>query len=121
MRDLTERAARSLTLSTRHRNLAHQSFRVRGVLACAIATAVATPLSEHFDLANIVMVFLLAVVVVAAGLGRGPAVLASLLSVAAFDFFYVQPRFSFSVSDVQYLLTFGVMLVVALNPTDVCV
>ena len=45
--------------------------------------------------------------------GRGPAVLAAFLSVAAFDFFYVPPRFSFAVSDVQYLLTFAVMLVVA--------
>jgi two-component system sensor histidine kinase KdpD len=46
--------------------------------------------------------------------GRGPSVLAAFLSVAAFDFLYVPPRFSFSVSDVQYLLTFGVMLAVAL-------
>jgi two-component system sensor histidine kinase KdpD len=84
------------------------------LLACAIATAVATPLSEHFDLANIVMVFLLAVVVVAAGLGRGPAVLASFVSVAAFDFFFVPPRFSFTVNDEQYLLTFAIMLAVAL-------
>jgi two-component system sensor histidine kinase KdpD len=36
------------------------------------------------------------------------------LSVAAFDFFFVPPYFSFAVSDIQYLLTFGVMLVVAL-------
>jgi two-component system sensor histidine kinase KdpD len=41
-------------------------------------------------------------------------VLASLLTVGMFDFFYVPPRFSFSVSDAQYLLTFAVMLVVAL-------
>ena len=38
----------------------------------------------------------------------------SLLTVGMFDFFYVPPRFSFSVSDAQYLLTFAVMLVVAL-------
>ena len=36
------------------------------------------------------------------------------MSVAAFDFFCVPPRFSFNVSDAQYLLTFAVMLVVAL-------
>ena len=60
------------------------------------------------------MLFLLAVVVVAVRYGRGPAVLAAFLSVGAFDFFFVPPRFSFAVSDVQYLLTFGVMLVVAL-------
>lgn len=81
---------------------------------CAIVTLVTAPLHSTFDLANIVMVFLLAVVLVAARFGRGPAVLAAFMSVAAFDFFYVPPRFTFNVSDAQYLLTFAVMLVVAL-------
>ena len=40
--------------------------------------------------------------------------MAAFLSVALFDFFFVPPRFSFAVSDVQYLLTFAVMLGVAL-------
>ncbi|HJV68795.1 ATP-binding protein, partial [Ideonella sp.] len=60
------------------------------------------------------MMFLLAVVLVAVRYGRGPAVLAAFLSVAAFDFLYVPPRFTFSVNDAQYLVTFAVMLVVAL-------
>ncbi|HRE16820.1 MAG TPA: DUF4118 domain-containing protein, partial [Rhodocyclaceae bacterium] len=67
---------------------------------CAAAGALATPLLQIFDLANIVMLFLLAVVLVAVRYGRGPAVLASFLSVGIFDFFFVQPRFSFAVSDV---------------------
>jgi two-component system sensor histidine kinase KdpD len=81
---------------------------------CALATIAATPLHGVFELANIVMLFLLVVVVVALRWGRGPAVLASFLSVASFDFFYVPPRFSFAVSDVQYLVTFAVMLAVGL-------
>jgi two-component system sensor histidine kinase KdpD len=85
-----------------------------GALICAAAAVVAAPLYPLFELPNIVMIFLLGVVIVAVRYGRGPAVLASFLSVAEFDFFYVPPRFSFAVSDVQYLLTFGVMLVVAL-------
>jgi two-component system sensor histidine kinase KdpD len=40
--------------------------------------------------------------------------LAAFLSVASYDFFFVPPRFSFAVSDVQYLLTFVVMLAVGL-------
>ena len=82
--------------------------------ACLLTTLLAFPLAQLFDLANIVMLFLLCVVLVAVKLGRGPSMLAAVLSVAAFDFFFVQPRFSFAVSDVQYLLTFGVMLVVGL-------
>ncbi len=87
---------------------------LRSALACAAAAAVAAPLRDVFELSNIVMVFLLAVVFVAVREGRGPAVLAAFLAVGAFDFLYVPPRFSFSVSDVQYLVTFAVMLVVGL-------
>ncbi|HYA65149.1 MAG TPA: DUF4118 domain-containing protein, partial [Burkholderiaceae bacterium] len=81
---------------------------------CVLTAVIASPLPSVFDLPNIVMIFLLAVVVVAVRYGRGPAVLASFLSVAEFDFFFVPPRLSFAVSDVQYLLTFAVMLTVGL-------
>lgn len=81
---------------------------------CGLAGLIAMPLQALVDLANIVMIFLLAVVLVAVRLGRGPAVLASFLCVAIFDFFFVPPRLSFAVSDVQYLMTFAVMLVVGL-------
>jgi two-component system sensor histidine kinase KdpD len=82
--------------------------------ACLLTTLLAFPLANFFDLANIVMLFLLCVVLVAVKFGRGPSMLAAVLSVATFDFFFVQPRFSFAVSDVQYLLTFAVMLAVGL-------
>ncbi|MDQ2780530.1 MAG: DUF4118 domain-containing protein [Pseudomonadota bacterium] len=84
------------------------------VVACGVTTLLTHLLASWFDIANIVMVFLLAVVGVAMWLGRGPAVLAAVLNVASFDFFFVQPRMSFAVADVQYLLTFAVMLVVGL-------
>jgi two-component system sensor histidine kinase KdpD len=74
----------------------------------------ALPLHAVFELVNIVMLLLLAVVGVAMRYGRGPAVLSAFLGVGLFDFLFVPPRFSFAVSDVQYLITFAVMLVVAL-------
>jgi two-component system sensor histidine kinase KdpD len=84
------------------------------LVACAGTSAIAAMLLPYFDLANIVMLFLLNVVLVSARLGRGPAIFSAFLSVASFDFFFVTPRFSFAVSDVQYLLTFSIMLAVAL-------
>ena len=57
---------------------------------------------------------ILTVVLVAVRFGRGAAAFAAVLSVCSFDFFFVPPRFSFAVSDVQYLLTFGIMLAVGL-------
>ncbi|NJD35240.1 MAG: DUF4118 domain-containing protein, partial [Betaproteobacteria bacterium] len=66
------------------------------------------------DAANIVMIFLLVVALVAVWLGSGPAILAAFGCVALFDFFFVPPHFSMAVADAQYLITFAVMLVVAL-------
>jgi two-component system sensor histidine kinase KdpD len=82
--------------------------------ACGLTTAVSLPLHDWLDPVNTVMLFLLTVVIIATQLGRGPAVLASFLSVALFDFFFVPPRWSFAVGNAQYLLTLVVMLAVAL-------
>ena len=84
------------------------------LLACGAAALIAAPLMAVLELSNIVMLFLLAVVGVALGHGRGPAVAAALLGVALFDVFFVPPRFTFAVSDAQYLVTLAVMLLVAL-------
>ena len=64
--------------------------------------------------ANTVMLFLAAVAFVAVRFGRGPAILASVLAVLTFDFFFVPPFLNFGVSDAQYVVTFGVMLVIGL-------
>lgn len=84
------------------------------VAACVFTTAIATPMAGYFELANIVMLFLLNVVLVGMRLGRRPAILSAFLNVAAFDFFFVQPRFTFAISDLQYLVVFSVMLAVGL-------
>lgn len=85
-----------------------------GVLVTAICTALTWLMVGHFELSNLIMVYMLGVVVTAVRWGRGPSVLASLLAVAAFDFFFVPPRLSFAVSDVQYLVTLAVMMIVGL-------
>jgi two-component system sensor histidine kinase KdpD len=83
--------------------------------AASLATALAaTPLLAYLDLANIAMLFLLVVVLVAVRYGRGPSVVATCISVACFDFFFVPPRFTFAVTDFQYVITFLVMLAVGL-------
>ncbi len=86
----------------------------KSVGVCAAAVGITAPLQGVLEPSNIVMLLLLAVVYSALRHGRGPAVVAAFVSVAAFDFFDVAPRFTFAVGDVQYLVTFAVMLVVAL-------
>ena len=82
------------------------------VAACALTTLFASTLYPNFELATIAMLFMLTVVLLAVKWGRGPAIIGAILNVLAFDFFFVPPRFSFMVADIQYLLTFAVMLAV---------
>lgn len=79
--------------------------------ACTGFNLLVFPYLPHSSLA---LVYLLGVVVVAVRAGPGPSILACILSVAAFDFFFVPPHFTFAVAETQDLLTFGVMFVVAL-------
>lgn len=83
-------------------------------LASLSMALAATPTIAYLDLANIAMLFLLVVLLVAVRLGRGASVTATCVGVACFDFFFVPPRFTFAISDFQYLVTFGVMLAVGL-------
>jgi len=87
---------------------------VIATLACGVTTTAAAWLLRVFDLSNIVMLFLMTVVFVAMRLGRLAGAWAALLCVACFDFFFVEPRLSFAVTDTQYVFTFALMLVVAL-------
>lgn len=82
--------------------------------ACAGTSLLAALILPYFELSNLVMVFLLGVILVSSKFGRGPGIFSSFISVASFDFFFVTPRFSFSIADTEYLLTFAVMFVVAL-------
>jgi two-component system sensor histidine kinase KdpD len=83
------------------------------LLILAACTCLAELMRSHFDSAGLTMVYLLGVVFIAIAFGRGPAVVAAVLSVAIFDFAFVPPRFTFRVSDTQYLVVFAVMLAVA--------
>jgi two-component system sensor histidine kinase KdpD len=89
---------------------------VRSLLVVATATGVAALMRSRFgfEASNLIMVYLLGVMWVAVTLGRGPAVLASVLSVATFDFFFVPPYLTFAVTDTQYVVTFVVMLLAAI-------
>jgi two-component system, OmpR family, sensor histidine kinase KdpD len=85
--------------------------------AAAIAgacTLLAYAMYPYFELSNLVMIYLLGVTVAGLRLGRGPSALTALLNIAAFDFFFVPPRYSFAVRDAQYLVTFVAMLTIAL-------
>jgi two-component system sensor histidine kinase KdpD len=83
-------------------------------VSCAVTTALAWWLIAYLHPANVIMLYLVGVMIVAVRYGRSASALASIMSVLAFDFFFVAPRFSISVSDAQYLITLLVMLAVSL-------
>jgi two-component system, OmpR family, sensor histidine kinase KdpD len=77
------------------------------------STILCQAMHGRFDRSNLIMVYLLGVAIVASRYGRGASAATALLSVAAFDFFFVPPYRTFAVADSQYLITFGVMLLVS--------
>jgi len=91
---------------------------VRGYVAALLVTGLTLGLCisvrSYFEPTNLAMLMLLGVVGISSRSTRGPAILASVLSVAGFDFFLVPPYYTFAISDTEYLLTFAVMLTTAL-------
>jgi two-component system, OmpR family, sensor histidine kinase KdpD len=94
----------------------HPPYRryIFSALLVGLVTFVSFPLQSLIHPTNLVMVYLAAVVIAALYWGRGPSILASVLSVIAFDFFFVEPKLTFTVTDTQFLLTFIGLLVVGL-------
>jgi two-component system, OmpR family, sensor histidine kinase KdpD len=80
----------------------------------ALCTALAWPITPYFDAVNVAMLYLLGTTFAGLRLGRGPSAVCAIANVAAFDFFFVPPLYTFYVAEPQYLFTLGVMLVVTL-------
>jgi two-component system sensor histidine kinase KdpD len=87
---------------------------IKSILLVGLVTLVSFPVAAVLEPTNLVMLYLAAVVISAVYWGRGPSILASVLSVVAFDFFFIEPRLRFSVNDTEYILTFIGLLVVGL-------
>jgi two-component system, OmpR family, sensor histidine kinase KdpD len=87
----------------------------------AVATGVAAVADRFLALPDVVMVYLVAIIVTAVRVGRGPSVLAAALSVAGYDFFFVPPRYTFAVSDTRHVLTFAMMFAVGIVLSELTV
>jgi len=83
------------------------------VLIVAACTGVASLMLPYFESVDVAMIYLLGVVITASKTGKWPALFAALLSVAAFDFFFVPPYYTFVVGETRYLVTFIVMFIVS--------
>ncbi|HYK12163.1 MAG TPA: sensor histidine kinase KdpD [Gemmatimonadales bacterium] len=87
---------------------------VKAALVVAVGTVLGAGVFRSLSVTDVAMVYVLSAGLVASRYGRGPSLLAAVLSIACFDFFFVPPYFTFAVTDLRYLLTFGVMLGISL-------
>ncbi|MFO1390789.1 MAG: DUF4118 domain-containing protein [Agitococcus sp.] len=88
------------------------------VLGISFALITATVLFRQLSwlsATNIAMLYLLLVMALSAYYGRRAGISSAIIAVLAFDFFFVEPRLSFTVEDWQYLITFAVMLISAIT------
>jgi two-component system sensor histidine kinase KdpD len=94
----------------------HQPFwrYLLGVGLVILVTFLGHLIKQNLEPANLVMLYLVSTVVAAVYLGRGPALLTSILGVLAFDFFLVPPYMTFAVTDTQYVITFVGLFFVSL-------
>ncbi|THF56492.1 sensor histidine kinase [Ollibium composti] len=93
-------------------------FDVRPYLITAAVVAVALGcgevLARFLNVQNVALVFLTAVLVSAVAFGLSAALFASLLSVLAFNLFFLPPYFSITISDPENVVALFFFLVVAL-------
>jgi two-component system sensor histidine kinase KdpD len=92
--------------------LSRYFFAILTVVCC---TAISRLLQPAFTLSSVTLIFVFGVVLTAAKWGRGPSIVAALLSVAALDYYFCLPLYCFDISSSSDLLTLAVMLVVAVS------
>lgn len=78
-----------------------------------LATLIDCLLYPFLTASNLIMVYFLGVIIVALFGRTGPSILASILSVLAYAFFFIPPFYTFAVSRIEYLFTMIVMLFVS--------
>jgi two-component system sensor histidine kinase KdpD len=77
-------------------------------------TAVMIALRSHLGVVNIAMIYLLCVLLTALWAGRGPAVLSAVATFVLFDFFFLPPYHTFTITASDHVLALFVFLAVAL-------
>ncbi len=87
---------------------------ILATLGVAAATGMGFVINIWLSLPNISVGFLIAVMLIAMKLGRGPAIFASVASFLSFNFCFAEPRFSLALDDPQFILTIFFFLVAAI-------
>jgi two-component system sensor histidine kinase KdpD len=79
----------------------------------ALITAASRLLPEN-DYVSVGLIYLLAIILLCLRVGRGPVLLAGVLSAFAWEYIFIPPHFSFAINSFQDSLLFGIYFVVSL-------
>ena len=114
-RDL-QRSDRPATTVTPRRDRRWSGWRgYAGAVALVVGTtAVGAATRAVLDVPDVEMLYVVAVLVSAVFLGRGPAIASAAVGVLAYDYFFVPPTFTLNVADLRYLFTFAMMFGIGL-------
>jgi two-component system sensor histidine kinase KdpD len=85
---------------------------ITSLVLVAFVTITGWLIKSFISPANLVMLYLLAVVIIAFKRGLKPAIFTAVIGVLAFDFFFIPPHLTFRVSDTEYLITFAGYIIV---------
>lgn len=96
-----------------HRSVTSKSAYLVSFFTVAFCTLINFLLFRYFESSAPVMIYFLGIVFVAIKGYFWPSFLTSILSVLAFGFFFVPPRFTFLTLNTQYLITLITMLLVS--------
>ena len=83
-----------------------------GMLAVGVVSLIAFLLRKSLNETNLLFLLLLPVILSALYLGRGPSIVAAIISILIFDYLFIPPYFTFTVGDVQYFVSFIVFIIV---------
>ncbi|HIJ63625.1 MAG TPA: sensor histidine kinase KdpD, partial [Rhodospirillaceae bacterium] len=84
------------------------------LVTVAAATGIGFVIDLWLSVPNISVGFLVAVMLIAMKLGRGPGIFASLAGFVSFSYFFTEPRLSFGLNDSQNILTVVFFLIAAI-------
>lgn len=88
---------------------------IAAIVVIAAATAALNALGSHINPATVALTLLLIIVFVATGWGPKPAVLASVLGAAGFNFYFLPPLGTFHIADPENWIALLVFLITAVT------
>jgi K+-sensing histidine kinase KdpD len=111
-----QRQGESTTAERRPSETAYRGSRyLWAVLAVAVVTVVLAPFRQNINSTTVALALLLAVLFIATLFGSRPAILASLIAVLVFNFFFLPPFHTFAIADPQNWIALTAFFVTAIT------